>query len=169
MKKIVIGLGNPGKKHEKNRHNVGFMVLDSLIGSQNFKYDENTNCETFEKDKVLFIKSHWFMNLSGTALRQYTKKYNIKPGNVIVIHDDVNLDFGEIKTKSEGGSGGHNGLKNIVEAIQSDAFQRIRVGVGRNKEIELINHVLGDFKEDELKSLNDIVIPEAVKKLKGII
>jgi peptidyl-tRNA hydrolase, PTH1 family len=165
MKKIIMGLGNPGKKYENNRHNIGFMVLDNLIGIQNFKYNEATNCEIFEKNGILFIKSHWFMNLSGVALKQFTKKYNMKPDNVIIIHDDVNLDFGLIKTKSEGGSGGHNGLKNIVTSINSDEFLRVRIGVGRNKDIDLINHVLGDFNDEEIKSLKETIIPDVVKIL----
>ena len=97
-----------------------FWIL--LLEKENFKYDENTNCEVFEKNKVLFIKSHWFMSLSGAALRQYTRRYNIKPENVIVIHDNVNLEFDEIMTRTEGETGDHNGLKKHHRSYSVSCF-----------------------------------------------
>ncbi len=163
---LVVGLGNPGSKYANTRHNVGFMVIDTITanlgcGKAKIKY----KAEIFEGKvgayKVLFIKPQTFMNNSGEAVRDIARFYKILPENIIVISDDVSLDVGAIRIRRKGSNGGHNGLKSIIGLMGSDNIPRIKVGVGKkpHPDYDLADFVLGRFSKDDTAKIG-----EAIKK-----
>ncbi|PKK96828.1 MAG: aminoacyl-tRNA hydrolase [Tenericutes bacterium HGW-Tenericutes-3] len=162
--KLVVGLGNPGSKYQKTRHNVGFMVIDEIlrvIGGQ-AKFDSKFNAEVLTTqlngEKVILVKPSTFMNLSGEAISKLMKYYDVDIKDILVIVDDVNLDTGKLRLRELGGHGGHNGLRNIIGLLKDDGFKRVRIGVGNNTNIPLDQYVLGQFTQDQL-----IVLQKAIK------
>ncbi|MDH6198908.1 PTH1 family peptidyl-tRNA hydrolase [Mycobacterium frederiksbergense] len=134
---LVVGLGNPGPAYAKTRHNLGFMVADVLaarIGSA-FKVHKKSGAEVLTGrlagSPVLLAKPRCYMNESGRQVGPLAKFYSVAPGNVVVIHDELDLDFGRIRLKVGGGEGGHNGLRSVASALGTKDFQRVRIGVGR--------------------------------------
>lgn len=150
--KLVVGLGNPGRKYKYNRHNIGFAVLDSYIKKLDLKFKRRTKYDYLISDDVLFIKPKIYMNRSGDAVTSVLTKYRID--EILVIVDDIHLPIGEIRIRKDGGNGGHNGLKSIVDALGSSQFGRIRIGVGSPIEKDLSNYVLSDFSKKEVSKLN---------------
>jgi len=152
--KLIVGLGNPGKKYELNRHNVGFLAVDYLIDAfKASKISSKFKGELFKSDEFLFLKPTTFMNLSGESVRLVKDFYKIPNENIIVIHDDIDLKVGALRFKKGGSSGGHNGLKSIDKHIGND-YYRVRVGVGRpERKEEVVNYVLSDFTKDELECI----------------
>jgi len=159
---IVVGLGNPGTKYAKTRHNAGFLFLDYLYNKFNGKPVSQTslysNAEIkIQRNKVGLIKPLTFMNVSGEALKKVIGLTRAKnkdfdtATNLIVIHDDVDLEFGQVKIKDSGGDAGHNGIKSIITELNTDKFLRIRIGVGRptDKRVGTADHVLDDFTKEE--------------------
>lgn len=155
---IVAGLGNPGAKYAFNRHNFGFMAIDALaeeygFGSFSAKFDGLMSLGEIEGQKVLLLKPMTFMNLSGNSLGKAVSFYKEQPQNVIVIHDDMDLDFGRIKAKFSGSAAGHNGLKSIDSHI-GNGYARIRLGIGHaGNKMETANFVTGNFPKQELKEI----------------
>ncbi len=149
--KVIIGLGNPGKQYEKTRHNAGFMVIDKLSEEENInvktsKFKALIGDGIIENVRVILMKPQTYMNLSGDAVREIMKFYNLDISDIIVISDDISLDVGKIRLRSKGSAGGHNGLKSIIAQAGSDGFARVKVGVGDKKAgQDLANHVLGDI------------------------
>lgn len=160
--KLIVGLGNPGEKYKNTRHNIGFMVLDELLKMLNIdKWKLEKNAEKAEcickKEKIVFIKPQKYINLSGEVIKEYINYYKIKPIDILVIHDDMDLEVGRIKLVQSGSSAGHNGLKNIEENLQTKEYKRIKVGIGKNKLKDVINHVLGKInKKEEEKIVSSI-------------
>jgi len=156
-------LGNPGKKYELTRHNAGFLLLDYITAQNKLTFSKSENDYLIAKGELfnspfLFIKPTTYMNLSGQAVVNVKEKYNIDPGNLLVVHDDINLDIGKVKIKQSGGDGGHNGIASIIYHLNSNVFPRLRIGIGNNfKEGEQINFVLSKFKESELAVLSNIL------------
>lgn len=150
MVKAIIGLGNPGPRFTKTRHNIGFRVLDALVEKQGGQWKLQGNKEvaqiSLNGHEVTLIKPQTFMNNSGEVMASLTKQ-GIKPENVLVVHDELELPFGAVKTKVGGSAKGHNGLKSIISYI-GDAFHRVRVGVSRpeNRD-EVADYVLKAFDE----------------------
>ncbi|WP_297237900.1 aminoacyl-tRNA hydrolase [uncultured Faecalicoccus sp.] len=164
--KIIIGLGNPGRKYENTRHNAGFMVMDELAKLLNVSFDQEKFSAYFAKTKykqedVILLKPTTFMNNSGFALRQCLDFYKASTKEVLVIYDDVDLPVGKIRLRQKGSAGGHNGIKSIIECIFTNEFDRIRVGVGKDANIPMINWVLSKFKEEEKEDLDQAVIQSA--------
>jgi PTH1 family peptidyl-tRNA hydrolase len=162
---LIAGLGNPGEKYKLTRHNVGFMVIDEFcrINNLNLKYSnkfEGEFCDfVYKNQKIILFKPMTFMNLSGRAVIKIKKYYNIDNENVVIITDDVNLEFGVLRIKKQGGHGGHNGLKSVINCLNTKNFIRFRNGVGINPvNIPLENYVLSNFNKFELKKLNDIIL-----------
>lgn len=154
---LVAGLGNPGKEYQGTRHNVGFMAADEIyrrfaFGEYKSKFQALIADGQIAEERVLLVKPQTFMNLSGNAIVEVCKFYKILPAQVIIIHDDMDLPVGALKTKIGGGTAGHNGLKSITAAIGSD-YGRIRVGVGRPVDkSQVADWVLSRFsKQDEEK------------------
>jgi len=171
MIKAIIGLGNPGSQYAKTRHNIGFRILDALAQANGASWRSEDNRESAQimlHDKpVLLIKPTTYMNLSGKVIPALTKK-GIQPEEILVVHDELELPFGQIKIKQGGSAKGHNGLKSIIEHGGPE-FYRLRFGIGRpdNKE-EVPDYVLSNFKEsnEELDRLIDQALGEIESLIK---
>lgn len=153
---LIVGLGNPGAEYAGTRHNIGFMAADELhryykFSSYKSKFDGLIAEGAIGGEKVLLLKPQTFMNLSGNSVIKAANFYKILPENIIVIHDDMDLPIGKIKTKIGGGAGGHNGLKSIDAAITPN-YNRIRIGVGHPQSggAAVINHVLSKFSKADM-------------------
>lgn len=170
---LVVGLGNPGSAYENTRHNIGFMAADLISRRYKFspfkaKFDGLIAEGQIGTEKVFLLKPQTFMNDSGRSVVQAALFYKILPENIIVIHDDMDLVFGQLKAKTGGGSGGHNGIKSIDSHI-TNAYHRVRLGVGhpKNNGPEVIDYVLGHFSKEDKKKLDEILslATEAVEVL----
>lgn len=150
--RLVVGLGNPGKKYKSNRHNIGFTFLDFYLIKLNLKFKRRIKYDYLISDDLIFIKPKTYMNRSGDAVTSVLTKYRID--EILVIVDDIHLPIGEIRIRKSGGNGGHNGLGSIVNSLGSDEFGRIRIGVGSPNEKDLSNYVLSDFSKKEISTLN---------------
>jgi len=159
---VLVGLGNPETKYSMNRHNVGFMAIDNIAKSYSFsqfknKFQSHIIAKKLNGSPILLVKPQTFMNLSGQSLSNIKKFYKLKNKQIIVIHDDLDLKIGDIRTKIGGSSGGHNGLKSIDSHIGDD-YIRLRIGIGHPGEKNLVNnYVLGDFSKDESISINNLI------------
>lgn len=150
---LVAGLGNPGKEYEGTRHNAGFEVIDYLAGKlsiniNKIKFKGLIGEANISGEKVLFLKPYTFMNSSGESIREAAGFYKIPVENIIIVYDDIALACGRIRIRPSGSDGGHNGMKSIIYQLNSDAFPRVRVGIG-GPERDLISHVLGGFRPEE--------------------
>lgn len=160
MKFLIAGLGNIGPEYALTRHNAGFMVLDRLAAQHGFSFSMNRLAYTAQwqhKGKQLFfIKPTTYMNLSGRAVLYYMKQEKIPVENLLIVTDDKDLPFGKLRMKPKGSPGGHNGLRNIDEVLNANAYARLRVGIGNNfPSGRQVDFVLGQFPEDEMIQLTD--------------
>ena len=160
--KLIVGLGNPGERYKQTRHNVGFMVLDKLIKQSTVegwdkKFDSFFTKIIIAQKSMILLKPLTFMNVSGNAVQKVKNFYDIDPNNIVIIHDDIDLELGKIKLKKGGGDGGHNGLKSIIKMIGSE-FNRIRIGIGRPEKISVSSYVLNNFREQEVPLLKKIIL-----------
>jgi PTH1 family peptidyl-tRNA hydrolase len=156
---LIAGLGNPGDKYKNTRHNIGFMVIDKITKSLNTTNINRSNfkSELYKASNKLLAKPQTFMNNSGESINAIAQYYNIENENIIIIHDDLDLPFGTIKYKKDGGHGGHNGLRSIDSHIGKD-YIRVRIGIGKpNDKIQVANYVLNDFSKEETKYLDSII------------
>ncbi|WP_139470828.1 aminoacyl-tRNA hydrolase [Campylobacter armoricus] len=151
---LVVGLGNIGEEYAQTRHNIGFMLIDLLLEDLQTTKLSNTKFkgELFKSSSTLFLKPSTYMNLSGESVKAVSEYY--KCDRIIVIHDDIDLNLGSLKFKIGGSSGGHNGLKSI-DNLCGNAYERVRIGVGKGKDV--ISHVLGKFKQEEQESLTKVL------------
>ena len=157
---IVAGLGNIGKEYEKTRHNAGFMAIDALaekcgVRIDRVKFHALVTEANFGGVRVLLMKPTTYMNNSGVAISEAAAFYKIAPENVIVLHDEISFDVGVMRIRRKGSAGGHNGLKSIIAHLGSDAFPRIKIGVGKkpSPEYDLVDFVLGRFSQEDLAKL----------------
>lgn len=162
--KLVVGLGNPGNEYKNTRHNIGFNLLDFIADRNNlsFKNDKKFNsdvCETIiNNEKVLLIKPLSFMNLSGVVVQKYADYYNIDSDDILVIQDDLDMEFGKIRILYDSTSGGHNGIKNISEMLGTSKYTRLKIGISNNKDIDTKDYVLGKFSSEEKETLSNIYL-----------
>ncbi len=167
---LVAGLGNPGEKYSLTRHNIGFLVIDEITrGLANTSNINNPKfkSQTLKSLNSLYVKPQTFMNLSGESIIAIADYYDIPNDNIIVIHDDIDLEFGVVKFKIGGGHGGHNGLRSIDSHIGKD-YIRVRIGVGKpENKSDVPNYVLSNFSKDELNTLPDI-ISHTIKAIEAI-
>jgi peptidyl-tRNA hydrolase, PTH1 family len=177
---LIVGLGNPGRKYERNRHNVGFRVVDELARRHQFpafrgKFGGDLASGVItaggRPHKAILLKPMEFMNLSGHAVQQAARFHELEPTEIVVIHDELDIDFGRIKLKSGGGPGGHNGLKSIIQQLGSGDFARVRVGIGKPgpqpgaadqgshsvKQSQVSRYVLSDFPGPQEADVPDLV------------
>ncbi|MBR6033719.1 MAG: aminoacyl-tRNA hydrolase [Clostridia bacterium] len=167
---LIVGLGNPEADYDKTRHNMGFHVINELAK----EYEIELNRKNFngiygngiiEGQKVILLKPQTYMNLSGESIVEYKNFYKIEPENMIIVYDDIDLEPGEIRIRRKGSAGSHNGMKSVIQCINSEDFPRVRVGIGKpGEEKELIQHVIGAVDEQEWELLN-----EGTKKAKDAI
>ncbi len=160
---LIVGLGNPGKEYLTTRHNIGFLAVDSIAQASSLTFSNNNKFRSLVATgeitghKVILAKPTTFMNLSGEAVQLICHYYKIPITNVIVIHDDIDLELGQVKIKSGGGHAGHNGLKSIDHCCSKD-YWRVRIGVGRPKtEHEVSHYVLDNFSKDEKIIMDKII------------
>lgn len=173
---LITGLGNPGKKYEKTRHNAGFRAADELqnkFGLPGFKFDKKLKTEITRGEiggeKIIVAKPQTFMNLSGEAVAETKKFFKIKNKNIFIVHDDIDLPLGALRIKTGGSSGGHNGIKSIIENLGTEEFIRIKIGIGatenstteerKNKKTKIPaeKFVLQSFTKDENKILSEVI------------
>ncbi len=156
--KLIVGLGNPGKEYDSTRHNIGFMVLDAYLGpiSWQNKFNALYTTTQINNEKVIFLKPLTYMNLSGNAVREFVNFYKIALEDILVIQDDLDLPVGKFRLKINSSSGGHNGIKSIIDNLGSNNFARLKVGVSKNDNIDTKDYVLGHFKKEELAIINKL-------------
>ncbi len=159
---IIAGLGNPGGKYAKNRHNVGFMAVDAIAGSHGFspwrsKFQAEVSDGRLGTEKALLIKPQTFMNLSGQAIGEAMRFYKLTPEDVIVLYDELDLAPGKVRVRTGGGHAGHNGIRSMIQHVGPD-FTRVRLGIGHPGDKRLVtNHVLGDFAKSDQGWLDDLL------------
>lgn len=152
---VIVGLGNPGKKYENTRHNVGFCTIDYLsakyaIKVNRLKHKALIGDGVIEGERVLLVKPQTFMNLSGESINEIAEWYKLPMDSLVVIYDDVDLPAGTIRIRPKGSSGTHNGMKSVIYQLQSDEFPRIRIGIGKApEEWDLADYVLSRFSGEE--------------------
>lgn len=158
--KLIVGLGNKGNEYNNTRHNVGFMVVDNYINKNNLTLKSKLDglyAETIiNGEKVIFLKPQNYINLSGDVINKYIKYFKIDIKDILVIHDDMDLEIGTFKIRYKGGSAGHNGLKNIEANLKTNEYKRIKIGISKNN-IDKVNYVLGKFSSTELSKLNKVI------------
>ena len=150
---LIVGLGNPGEKYHNTRHNIGFELLDFICKKHESEFETNRLGQiskiSIKGRKVLLLKPNTFMNLSGKSVKYWMLQENIKLKNILIISDDLNLPLGKIRFRAKGSSGGHNGLENIEQALNSLEYPRLRIGIGNDKNSNQIDFVLGIFNSNE--------------------
>lgn len=163
--KLMVGLGNPGPRYENNRHNIGFMVVDYLASELNISLTKK-QCQAIvgqgliNGEKALLVKPQTYMNNSGESVLELINYYRDSIEDFIIIHDDLDLEFGRIRFKDGGGTGGHNGLKSISRLLNSSDYSRLKIGIGRNPSyMKVENYVLSDFAAAGEKT----ILPDLVK------
>lgn len=154
--KLIVGLGNPGKEYENTRHNIGYMIIDNFVNSDNWKKESLAYVlkQTIHNKNVLFIKPTTYMNLSGQAVQYYLNYYKIDTKDLLVIQDDMDLDIGKVRLKFKSSAGGHNGIKDIIKNIKTDEFLRLKIGISKPTN-DTIEFVLGKFPKSDLEILNN--------------
>ncbi len=165
---LIAGLGNPGEDYEKTRHNIGFIFADKIAEGEAFRLEKKWEAKVLQKKDFLLVKPMTYMNDSGRAIRKVADYYQVEAENVVVVHDDLDIAFGEYKIQKEKGPKVHNGLKSVEQNLGETHFWRVRVGID-NRQPGLsygtgADYVLSKFSKDELKELGP-VISEAVKEL----
>ncbi len=161
MKKLIIGLGNPGKEYETTKHNVGFLVLDEYAKTNNFEISKSKFSGLFAKERinnqdVIFLKPTTYMNLSGIAIKEAMNFYKIDIKDVLIIFDDKDIKLGSFKLKDNGSAGGHNGIKNIINTLGTQEFNRLKIGIGTGHKIEDIkNFVLKNFSKKDFELISN--------------
>ena len=162
--KLVAGLGNPGREYAQTRHNIGFMVVDELARRRSVRLKKlfwrpfQGSVSSIGGESVGLVKPTTYMNRSGHAVWSAMRKWRVEPADVVVVYDDVDLDFGGIRVRAKGSAGSHNGMKSVLEWLQTKQFPRVRVGIGPKPQGEdMIRFVLGAFGEDELLELEKVV------------
>jgi len=159
---IITGLGNPGKRYENTRHNLGFITIDYLARENNIKVNKIKHKAlvgegTISGHKVLLVKPQTYMNLSGESVREVVEYYKIDAEDLLVIYDDIDLPAGQLRIRKKGSAGTHNGMRSIIYQIQTDMFPRLRIGIGTDRKTGLIGHVIGGFKKEERRIMEDAV------------
>ena len=151
--KLIVGLGNPGNEYNNTRHNIGFYYLDLFANKLNISFKEKFNgmyCKIkIGNEDVILLKPLTFMNLSGESVIKFVNYFKIKVEDILVIHDDLDINLGRIKLKDNGSSGGHNGIKNIIFNLNSENFKRLKIGISKNNNYDTKDYVLGHFTREE--------------------
>lgn len=171
---LVVGLGNPGPQYERNRHNVGFMVVDRLadelgISVTRSKFKGRYGTGEAEGRPVVLLKPETFMNLSGESVSPARSFFGVDVGDIVVVHDELDLPFGTVRLKRGGGHAGHNGLRSIVAALGSPDFVRVRVGIGRPAKGSVTRYVLSDFAPGEEQDFLPDVVDRAASAVRAVL
>lgn len=174
--KIIIGLGNPGKEYDKTRHNVGWMFLDYFAENNNVLIEkEKLSCKIAEikinNEKVILAKPLTYMNLSGNAVVKLKNWYKVDNKDILIIYDDIDIDFGTIRYREKGSGGSHNGMKNIVQMLASTEIQRVRIGIGgiKHEKQDLKDFVLDKFSNGQINELNENIFKLVDEKIESFL
>lgn len=165
---LIVGLGNPGEDYEKTRHNAGFLFVNKLAGKDKFETDRKMEANVLKRGELILAKPNTFMNDSGRAVRKIMDFYKLGIENVVIVHDDLDIAFGEYKIQKEVGPKVHNGLKSVEQCLGRKDFLRVRIGID-NREPGIgygtgADYVLSKLNKEEMKELDD-VIGEMIKEL----
>ena len=166
--KLIVGLGNPGNQYAHNRHNIGFMCVSHFAKERNWSFEKKeglarTAHGRLDGEEIILARPQTFMNASGEAVKKLVIKYRIKPDDLIVVHDEMDLQLGNIRIRQGGSSAGHNGIESVIYEIGTPNFVRLRIGVGHPCEApnegqkRVINHVLGDFQGEESSIIKKVI------------
>ena len=149
--KLVVGLGNPGRKYKSTKHNIGFMCLDYFAKENKlkFKKENKFSGETLKIGNLVLLKPHTFMNESGQSIRKLMNFYDILTEDILIIYDDLDLPLGKTRLREKGSSAGHNGIKSIISNLKTEEFKRVRIGIGKNPLYETKNYVLSSLSKKE--------------------
>ncbi len=162
---LIVGLGNPGSKYDKTRHNIGFEVVDALARRSQISWSENRRFQAFlgegfspTREKLRLLKPLTYMNASGQAIRAAIDWYKLPPESVLIVYDDLDLPVGRLRMRLSGSAGGHNGMKSAIAHLGTDNFPRLRVGIAKSTpDRDTISHVLGKFLPEETKVISDVL------------
>jgi peptidyl-tRNA hydrolase, PTH1 family len=159
---IIVGLGNPGKKYEFTRHNVGFDAIDRLaekhgIAVTKMKYKALIGECNIAGEKVILVKPQTYMNLSGETVMNICQFYQLPMEKLIVIYDDIDTDFAKLRIRMKGSAGTHNGMRHIIYLLQKDDFPRIRIGIGKSDRLALKDYVLQKFNKEEMVTISETI------------
>lgn len=157
--KLIVGLGNPGREYEGTRHNVGFGLLDYIAKDKGVEFGKNKFNGSFvdiviNDEKVLLVKPLSYMNLSGSVVSKFVQFYKIDLDDILIIQDDLDMNFGKIKIVYNSSSGGHNGIKDIERCLGSKKYARLKIGIANNKDMDTKDYVLGKFSLEEQNILS---------------
>jgi peptidyl-tRNA hydrolase, PTH1 family len=162
--KLIVGLGNPGKKYQKTRHNIGFRVLDSLAKKHSEKFVKKDKFKAeliesaFNGTKTILLKPQTYMNLSGESLKKILKWRKIELENILVVYDDLDLELAKLRMRQKGSSGGHNGIQSLIDHLNTNEFQRLKIGISRpSKDRQAADYVLAPFDKEEERVLPEII------------
>lgn len=163
---VIVGLGNPGKKYENTKHNIGFITVDYLAEKNDIKINKIKHKALVGEgfisgQKVLLVKPQTYMNLSGNSVREIVEYYKIEMEELIVIYDDIDIEMGRLRIRKKGSAGTHNGMRSIIYDLQSDLFPRIRIGIGGERKMDLASYVIGKFDPDSVKTMENAVVRAA--------
>ncbi|GAB4484138.1 MAG: aminoacyl-tRNA hydrolase [Thermodesulfovibrionales bacterium] len=158
---LLVGLGNPGARYAKTRHNVGFMAIDRLAAALGLEFAEKSEYliakGSIGDEQVVLLEPLTFMNRSGSAVKKVSDKFGIPPERILVVYDDLDIENGRIKIRKKGSSGGHRGVESIIQSIGSREFPRIRIGIGRDPFVPAEQYVLAKFTKDQQPSVREAV------------
>ena len=157
--KLIVGLGNPGGEYKNTRHNVGFIFLNSFLSKESLSLDKKKFKGHYIEysvngNKAILLEPQTYMNLSGDSIIEFARYYKIDNEDILIIHDDLDLEVGKIRIRSKGSSGGHNGLKSIIARLGNENFKRVRIGIGKDSNIPVVDYVLGKFSNEDMEILN---------------
>ncbi|MRX72957.1 aminoacyl-tRNA hydrolase [Bacillus lacus] len=161
--KLIVGLGNPGKQYESTRHNVGFLVIDELSKQLHIPLDKSKfngiyGIGNIAGEKVILAKPLTYMNLSGECVRPLMDYYQISTEDLAVIYDDLDLPAGRLRLRTKGSAGGHNGIKSLIQHLQTQEFKRIRIGIDRPPAgMKVPDYVLGRFQGEDIESIEEVI------------
>ena len=169
-RKVIIGLGNPGKEYQLTRHNIGFIIIDLYARKNNldfvYEYDSLIGKKIINNKEIILAKPQTYMNLSGIAVKKLVGAFSISLEELLIIIDDVNLPFGKIRFRPRGSHGGHNGLLSIIQHLNTDAFPRLRIGIGKPPQnMDMKTYVLMNFIDEEVIQLKEKIIPDILNAL----
>lgn len=160
--KLIVGLGNPGREYDKTRHNIGFMAIDRVVSSLGLSFDRSKfggvyTTGVVKGEKVMFLKPQEYMNLSGNVVLKFVDFFDIDISDILIIHDDLDMDVGRIKFRHRGSSGGHNGLKNIEFNLGTQEYHRLKIGISNDKRFDTKDYVLGKFSSNDMEKINSVL------------
>ena len=167
MAQAIIGLGNPGPEYRDTRHNVGQRVVDALARRLHARFARETGHQVAQTDwqgeRLFLIKPTCFMNVSGPAVARVSRKLGLDPADLVIVFDDLDLPLGKVRTRMKGSAGGHHGVQSVIAALGTDAFRRVKVGIGRpappgQERDRVVDHVLSPFYPDEREAIDSACV-----------